>query len=78
MDTRTGEFHELKPGETLEELAKRLGTLRQALVEVKRLPDGRCAKCGGRGSIPAGLNSKRWKPCKCVQRQNDVTRRLGA
>ncbi len=66
MNKSTGEFYELRAGESMRDFATRTGALRSDLVEVARLPDGRCRKCDGRGSIRAGLNSKRFKPCVCV------------
>lgn len=65
MDTRTGIIHEMQQGETLEQLAQRLGGAASDFVEVKRQPV-ECRRCGGTGRVRAGLNSRRFKPCRCV------------
>lgn len=66
MDTRTGIIHEMRPGETPEEFALRLGGRKSHFVAVARQADGKCSKCNGTGAIKKGLNSKRFKPCSCV------------
>lgn len=74
MDTRTGEIHDLNHGETLEDFTARLIAAKvvapssrpQDFVEVKRRPDGKCAKCNGTGAVRKGLFSRRFKPCACV------------
>jgi hypothetical protein len=66
MDTRTGQFHELAHHETLAGLARRIGADVTDLVEVARMPPTVCPRCKGKGSVPRGLGSKRFKPCVCV------------
>ena len=67
MDRRTGKIHEMLPVETLEGRARRLGGEPSDFVPVatnEALPV--CRRCQGKGFVRAGLNSKRFKPCKCV------------
>jgi hypothetical protein len=67
MDTRTGEIHELPPGESIRDLARRLGGKVSDFVQVAtNTPNATCKKCDGNGFVKRGLNSKRFKPCKCV------------
>lgn len=66
MDTRTGLIHEMKPGETLQYLERRLNAQFGDLVPVSRQADGVCPKCKGTGSVRRGMFSKRFKPCQCV------------
>ena len=66
MDTRTGLIHQLLPGETIEDLARRLGGKSSDFVPVEREADGVCTRCNGTGSVRRGLLSKKFKPCKCV------------
>lgn len=66
MDTRTGLIHEMQPGESLEDLERRLNAKRGDLVPVARPADGVCPKCKGTGAVRRGLFSKRFKPCECV------------
>lgn len=66
MDTRTGQIHELRDGETIDDLAQRLGGQPKDFVPVARPADGACPKCKGTGAVRRGLFSKRFKPCKCV------------
>ena len=56
----------MRPGETPEEFALRLGGRKSHFVAVARQADGKCSKCNGTGAIRKGLNSKRFKPCSCV------------
>lgn len=67
MDTRTGEIFLGRPGESLEEMAVRLGKPAEDLQEIGKLPDTTCPKCKGRGAVPAGFQSKRFKPCECTE-----------
>jgi len=76
MDTRTGEIHELAPGQTLENLAEQLEAtdklkrradqLCNDLVRLQRKPNPECKICRGLGRIKKGLNSRRFKPCECT------------
>ena len=66
MDMRTGIIHELKDGETLQDLAAKLGGKPEDFTPVARPAGGVCPKCKGTGSVRRGLFSKRFKPCKCV------------
>lgn len=66
MDTRTGIIHDMRDGETIDDLARRLGGRPKDFVPVARRPDGVCPKCKGTGAIRRGLSSKRFKPCECV------------
>lgn len=66
MNTKTGEVVALKPGQSVTDLAKQYGGKASDWVPVERLPDGTCKLCNGRGSVKRGLNSKRFKPCRCV------------
>lgn len=76
MDTRTGHIYDLPPGDTVEQLAKRLAqtdahhrTVQQLtgdIVPLARKPDPSCKKCHGTGAVPRGFGSKRFKPCSCV------------
>lgn len=66
MDTRTGEIHELGPGESIAALARQLGGVPKDFVPVNHLPSPVCPKCKGTGAIRKGLFSKRFKPCKCT------------
>lgn len=67
MDTRTGLIHEMQPGETMQDMERRLNAQRGDIVPVARQPDGKCAKCKGTGAIRRGLFSRRFKPCVCVE-----------
>lgn len=67
MDLRTGRIHELKDGETLEELARRLGGEPRDFVELKNPPAAKCPKCGGKGYRKPGLFSRRFVPCECCK-----------
>lgn len=67
MDTRTGLFHELQPGETLPDLQRRLNAKPGDLVEAARSADLRCPICKGVGAVRRGLFSKRFKLCRCTQ-----------
>ena len=69
MDTRTGEIHELNAGETVDDLAKRLGGKPTDYVPISHRPDGKCRRCNGTGAVPAGFQSKRFKPCRCTMEQ---------
>ncbi len=67
MNTNTGEIHELKYGEDLAGLSQRLGIALTDLVPLATgKPDQKCRKCKGTGSIKRGLQSTKFKPCKCV------------
>jgi hypothetical protein len=72
MDTRTGQIHEMQPGENLADLAKRTGALQEDLVELKHSPKPDCPKCHGKGSVPKKGQKprsqfKRYEPCSCTQ-----------
>lgn len=66
MDTRDGSIHQLGLNETVKELADRLWARKSDIVPLGNLRDEQCQKCNGRGYKPAGLNSKRFVPCKCT------------
>jgi hypothetical protein len=66
MDTRTGELHEMRKGESKRELSERIGVPEKYLVPLGKAPEPDCPKCGGKGGVRAGVHSKRYKPCKCT------------
>lgn len=66
MDTRTGLIHETLPGETMEQMAVRVGARPDDMVPIASQPAPTCKKCNGTGSVKAGMFSKRWKPCRCT------------
>ena len=77
MDTRTGEIFELPPNTTLDEFAEQVAKvdkfqrtpeqIRKDMVRIGRRPNPECPKCCGRGYLPKGLNSKRYKACECTK-----------
>ena len=67
MDTRTGLIHQLVPGETLDDLARRLNAEPSDVVMLDQLPSGACRRCHGTGRMKAGLFSRRYKPCRCTK-----------
>jgi hypothetical protein len=67
MDTRTGKIYELEKGESLKDLAAKLGGVEKDFVALGKLPDIVCPKCCGTGVIRRGFFSKRFKPCDCTK-----------
>ena len=76
MDTRTGRIYGLAPGQTVEQLAEQIfehdarGRTKEQIVKdltpLDQQPAQECPKCGGRGYVRKGLNSRRFKPCDCT------------
>lgn len=75
MDTRTGYVYTPEQLLTIEKipLLERQDPFHRTheqfkadLVPVKNVGLANCPHCHGTGSMPKGLNSKRFKPCKCV------------
>ena len=57
----------MQPGETVADLARRFGGQASDFVPVATdQPTPTCKRCQGKGYVPAGLRSKRVKPCRCV------------
>ena len=75
MDTRTGKIHDLCPGETVADLARRLNAKESDLVMLDKRPDGKCSRCGGTGRRRAGLFSRRYKPCRCTEAREEAGER---
>ena len=67
LNTRTGEIHTMQQGETLADLARRLGEDLGNFVSVEHAPRADCKRCAGSGRMRAGLNSNRFKPCRCTE-----------
>jgi hypothetical protein len=67
MDTRTGQIHQLRDGETLADLERRLHAKTGDLVMLDKLPEGECRHCHGTGKRRAGMFSRRFKPCRCTK-----------
>lgn len=67
MDTSTGKIYELNESESVKQLARRLGLEEKNMVELGKLPDETCRKCGGKGYKRRGMFSKRFKPCECTK-----------
>lgn len=74
MNDRTGEIHERRKGESMTEMAHRPNVPRRYLVPLGKAPDPDCYRCHGRGSVPKGLRSKRFKPCKCTYTEEGTHR----
>ena len=67
MNTNTGLIYALQDQETMEGLSHRLGVALTDLVPLATgKPNEKCSKCKGTGAIKRGLQSKKFKPCKCV------------
>lgn len=66
MHLPSGKIHKLLPGETLPELAKRVGAKLEDLTPMDKMPEEKCDKCHGTGRVKRGLNSKRFKLCECT------------
>jgi len=66
MDVRTGNVYERLETESLAQMAERLKVPEGALVPLDKAPDSSCPICQGRGSVPKGLGSRRFKPCRCT------------
>ena len=71
MNIDTGEVFKLN-GKSLEEFCAQEGLNPKRMVVLKHGPDGKCLKCGGRGSIRRGVFSNRWKPCPCTYAENQT------
>lgn len=67
MNTKTGEIFELKEGESLKDLAAKLGGSEKDFVALGKLPDENCPVCKGLGRKKLGLFSRRYKPCDCTK-----------
>ena len=68
MDTRTGQIYNLEEGETLKDLAAKLGGVEKDFVSLGKLPDATCPFCKGRGYRKRGILSRRYKPCDCTKK----------
>ena len=76
MNIEDGSIHHMNDEETalfvqdkqaaLAALSARIGVEEDKLVPLDRLPSADCPKCKGKGRIKAGMQSKRFKPCKCT------------
>ena len=53
-------------GESLDDLAKRIGAAAIDLRNLGNRPDPECKKCSGKGYRHPGMNSKRFIPCDCT------------
>lgn len=83
MDTSSGKIYEVTNDPQLtedEQYARMLKHMSEAIqkeenrqlnpadvVPLARMPDPNCKRCNGTGSKPAGLHSRRFKPCSCTQ-----------
>ncbi len=78
MDQRTGKIYEAENMKSLMELMRGDDPhnrtdkeLEDDLIPIKYDPDPNCRKCHGRGSVRRGIQSNRFKPCKCTQEAAD-------
>ena len=74
MNTNTGLVHLMNPGETKEQLAQRIGAAPEDIELLSQAPSPVCDKCKGRGSVPAGFGSKRFKRCDCTFTNEELKR----
>ena len=75
-DLRTGQIHELRAGENIDDLARRLRGKPSDFVELEKPPAKGCKRCHGTGMVPRtfgkhgrrALRRHRFKPCRCTKK----------
>ncbi len=67
MSPNTGIVYLQNPGESMFDFGQRIGEDPTKLVPLAKAPASDCRRCHGKGSVKAGLFSRRFKPCKCTQ-----------